>query len=237
MCAVIGFYSLSVKELEISLLKQLFIESQIRGKHATGISFNQETISAPVDVKTFMEEFPFDILTGETLFIGHTRYSTSDLNYNQPLYWQNYSIVHNGVITQEDPSKWKEHFGYSCSTRNDSELILKGEVLGYKHPLLEFKNSSIACIVLQENRIRFYRNEFRPLWYFEFEGSFYISSTQDIIKRSFFKVLSLNVTPIKCIPYVDYSISNGVLELIEVKKEFSDKQINLSCSEYYKSLV
>ena len=55
--------------------------------------------------------------------IGHCRYSTSDLQYNQPIYNDDYSIAHNGVVSQEMPERWKELYGYDCKTKNDSELI------------------------------------------------------------------------------------------------------------------
>lgn len=239
MCSVIGFTSINYNDVERKLLVELFKQSQIRGKHATGLSFLNDnfvhTLVHPLPSKEFIEVCDnFNFLDQKDLFlIGHTRYSTSDLEYNQPIEDNNISIVHNGIITQEFPEKWEEHYGYKCKTKNDSELILRCIENG-EHPLIKFKSSSIAALVLKDGEIRFFRNGNRPLWYFEYNGSFFISSTRDILKRTFMTVLQLEINPIKCDNGEEYKIDS----LNRLTKEFininEEQQIELNCSNYYR---
>lgn len=199
MCGVIGFAIKNVEEEDISLIRNIFLESMIRGKHATGVSFfNGEkvvTIKEPVPADKFLENNdPKDwAYNGNIICIGHIRYSTSDLNYNQPIATDKLSICHNGVITQETPENWKNNFGYDTETRNDSELILR--CLEHKEvPFKVFPESSMAVTTLDDTgRIIFFRNGQRPLHYsflFNKENVGFgkrgviITSTEDILRRS-----------------------------------------------------
>ena len=131
MCGVIGVWlersSVSRGSLEdIQLVDSIFRQSMIRGRHATGVSYikNGElhTIKAGIPCDQFLEEHPISSMVNEDggiYLIGHIRYSTSDLRYNQPFSNGNQSIVHNGVISQEDMSQWK----YATETANDLSLI------------------------------------------------------------------------------------------------------------------
>lgn len=236
MCAVIGFYSSDVSEQERLLLSEVFIQSGIRGKHATGLFWGGGYVSEPVNVYDFVELFPFEEITGETYLIGHTRYSTSDLDYNQPILCnEGVSVVHNGVITQETPEKWVKHFGYSCETRNDSELILRAYINGH-HPIERFKGSSISCIISDGRFLKFFRNSSRPLWFIKYGGSYFISSTKDILIRSFGK-FGINIEPINCEPGVEYYITGGVLTKRSGMRIDYDWQCSLDCATNYKSLA
>src|ERR1700693_5119376 len=100
MCGIVGI-TCQDGELTAMLMKEFLLQSQIRGKHATGISYIEKnkikTIKEPVSANKFIKrEFPHS-----TMMIGHTRYSTSDIEYNQPISNSELSIVHNGIITQE----------------------------------------------------------------------------------------------------------------------------------------
>ena len=130
MCAVVGIVLKSPTAQDFQMAKRVFHESSIRGLHATGISYvkgnkiTTEKLAVPADA------FPFEFENyvnedGNLYLIGHCRYSTSDLQYNQPLGDSSVSIVHNGVVTQELPENWKELYGYDTETKNDSELIYK----------------------------------------------------------------------------------------------------------------
>jgi asparagine synthetase B (glutamine-hydrolysing) len=94
------------------------------------------------------------------------------------------SIVHNGVISQEDPEQWKQTFGYDVITKNDSELILRcletGEV-----PLHKFHPASMSvCTIDKDKVLTAFRNESRPLHYSYNENGIIFASTRDILKRS-----------------------------------------------------
>ncbi len=193
MCAVIGAILQSPSKEDFASLRNVFVESKIRGMHATGISFlpkwstGIETIKEPIPADQFVEKHLHDDNLGDMVaddgnlyLIGHCRYSTSDLEYNQPMFCSGKSIVHNGVITQELPENWKDLYGYDCITKNDSELVLHS-----KDPLREFSNMSMGVVELYKNRkLRFYRNGKRPLYLTNVPNGCIITSTADIAKRA-----------------------------------------------------
>ena len=131
MCAIVGFESEKVTEKDLVILKKVLIESKIRGKHASGVAWFDggkiccEKKSLPMD--KFLKDFDLSkiVYNGKVKMIAHARYSTSDLEFNQPLVSGNLAIAHNGVVTQEAPENWEKHFGYKCETKNDSELLLR----------------------------------------------------------------------------------------------------------------
>jgi len=157
--------------------------------HATGISYTQDgvvkTIKEAIPAHEFVDRHMQDMTSfidtnGRLALIGHCRYSTSDLEFNQPIANSEVSIVHNGVITQELPENWKGLYGYDCETRNDTELLLH-TIKDDKSPLEVWSNSSLAVIELYSNQtIRFYRNGKRPMYL----TNSIITSTKDVINRA-----------------------------------------------------
>ena len=141
------------------------------------------TFKEPVPADRFinldsLEEMVND--DGNLYLIGHCRYSTSDLLYNQPIAKEECSIVHNGVITQELPENWSRLFNYKCETKNDSELVLHSG-----SPLEEFPDASMAvCELTIDRKLLAYRNGKRPLYLTSIENGCIITSTADVIKRA-----------------------------------------------------
>ena len=189
MCSVIGAIIKEPRAEDFLMLHRVFLESKIRGMHATGISYvkNGQIITEKLPVPA--DEFPFNFPSyvnedGSLYLVGHCRYSTSDLEYNQPIANDNLSVVHNGVITQELPEKWEELYGYDCETKNDTELILH-TAEDCISPLLRWKDSSLAVIELHVDKvIRFYRNGKRPLYLTSISNGCIITSTSDVPKRA-----------------------------------------------------
>ena len=193
MCAVIGIIMSKPTSKDFELVRNVFRESKIRGMHATGMSFLPHWSKEIVTIKDAIPADKFvdvhlqdksltDMISddGNLYLIGHCRYSTSDLEYNQPLYTSNKSIVHNGVITQESPDKWKDKFGYDCITKNDSELVLHAE-----NPLQQFFDMSMGvCELDVAKTLRVYRNGKRPLYLTDVENGSIITSTVDIARRA-----------------------------------------------------
>lgn len=193
MCAVVGVILQNPSKQDFDLIRKVFIESKIRGMHATGISFlphwskEIQTIKEPTSADKFVgihlhNDNLADMVAddGNLYLIGHCRYSTSDLEFNQPMYHNEKSIVHNGVITQELPDNWKELYGYDCITKNDSELVLHSN-----DPLREFNHMSMGVVELHiDKRIRFYRNGKRPLYLTQMPNGCIITSTADIARRA-----------------------------------------------------
>ena len=185
MCAVIGVSNDNVTDLD--LIKRVFRESEIRGLHATGVTYFKEgklhTIKDTIKGSEFFDKYSLeDMLDGTSLkLIGHCRYSTSDLEFNQPMESPDFSVVHNGVITQEPAELWKELYGVETRTRNDSELLLKY----LTHECISWPNASIAYVSLNSaGQMHAYRNGKRPLHISMADNGFLVTSTEDIAKRA-----------------------------------------------------
>lgn len=210
MCGVIGIHS---KEANVALIEEIFRQSMIRGKHATGVSWLKNgtihTIKEGIPVDEFIEKYDFNQFVNEdggAYLIGHIRYSTSDIRFNQPFSDGEISIVHNGVISQEPVEQWK----YQTETSNDSEMILRS-FQEEKHPLVDFPLSSMAVCVLRENKsLTGFRNEARPLWVSQDKHSVYFTSTKDIAVRSGL------ISTEKCSMYTSYTVDEFGSFLIEV---------------------
>jgi glutamine phosphoribosylpyrophosphate amidotransferase len=189
MCAIIGTIIDHPTTDDLESIQRVFLESRIRGMHATGISYTQDgvvkTIKEAIPAHEFVDRHMQDMTSfidtnGRLALIGHCRYSTSDLEFNQPIANSEVSIVHNGVITQELPENWKGLYGYDCETRNDTELLLH-TIKDDKSPLEVWSNSSLAVIELYSNQtMRFYRNGKRPMYL----TNSIITSTKDVINRA-----------------------------------------------------
>ena len=191
MCAVIGAYIEEPSAFDLDTLTKVFYESSIRGLHATGVSWvKQDRIHTYISANPAGKFFEaYDLKNtinedGNLYLIGHCRYSTSDLNYNQPLWDGSFAIVHNGVVSQEMPENWEKIYGYKCETRNDSELILH-TLKAKKSPLVEFADASMAVVELyKEKKLRFYRNGKRPIYFTSLTNGGIITSTKDIAARA-----------------------------------------------------
>ncbi len=189
MCAVIGAVLNNPNIIDFDLLLKVFIESKIRGLHATGLSYikNNRVITEKLPIPA--DQFPFDFPEyvnedGNLYLVGHCRYSTSDLQFNQPISNDNFSVVHNGVITQELPEHWKELYGYDCTTRNDTELLLH-TLEDNKSSLEVWQNSSLAvCELYKDKTLRFYRNGKRPLYSAQLSNGWLVTSTENIPNRA-----------------------------------------------------
>lgn len=190
MCAIVGCYLETTTPKKIQILKNLFIQSQIRGRHQTGIVYESngklERFVVEGDGRELVSQFDWDKLREQPTIklIGHNRYSTSDLNYPQPLQvFDDLALVHNGVVDQRPPDQWGQ-YGYDLTTANDSELLYHARYEGWE-PLEEFPDATIAAAELHANGdMRWYRNAGRPLYYDKFGANYYICSTKDIALRS-----------------------------------------------------
>ena len=216
MCAVIGIYSGS-ELVNISDFQALLLQSKVRGKHATGAAWieNGELKTYVIPESAEQLELP-EIRT--RLIIGHCRYSTSDLNFNQPIYDGNLAIAHNGVVTQQDSTEWPELYGMDFKTRCDSEILLRHYEKGV-HPL-NVEGSMAALILnnIEDPSLIFFRNGERPLYFIEKKPFYYIASTQNILKRAGIGEGE------KTIAGVSYLLKAGNLKAKRVKEIAEDLQ-------------
>lgn len=192
MCAVIGALIKSPSMEDFEALKRVFVESKIRGMHATGLAYikngDVHIDKKPIPANEFQFDFPSYVNEDGNLYlIGHCRYSTSDLEFNQPIGNSGHAIVHNGVITQELPENWKTKYGYDCETKNDSELVQHSN-----DPLAEFSHMSMAVCELTAitKELTVYRNGKRPLYLTSTSNGVIITSTADIAQRAGFSYTS-----------------------------------------------
>ena len=191
MCGVLGIAIKNFNEGDYDLVRSLFIQSMIRGKHATGVSYVKNgrvnTIKDPIPANEWIEKQDLNEWKnedGNLYCVGHVRYSTSDLRYNQPMATDDMAIVHNGVISQEAPEKWMDRYSLESLTANDSELVLRALEAGH-NPLEYFHPASMAvCGVDAEKKLIAFRNEERPLYHCQTNNIILYASTEDIIRRS-----------------------------------------------------
>jgi len=191
MCAVIGALIQNPTTKDFETIRKVFLESKIRGMHATGLSYlkGDKVItlkeSVPADRFVHLDNLKEMVNDDNILYlIGHCRYSTSDLLYNQPIANDEHSIVHNGVITQELAENWEKIFDYKCETKNDSELVLHSD-----SPLEEYVDASMAvCELTTDKKLLAYRNGKRPLYLTSLTNGVIITSTADISMRAGIKM-------------------------------------------------
>lgn len=184
MCGILGFVGVN-SPANLRLIESLLLQLSLRGTHATGIAWldersNVNVLKKPLPAQQFISLKPFaGIKRNQLVLIAHTRYSTSDLAYNQPLMREETALVMNGVISQEPPELWPMADWFDYQTRNDAEIALchtlhglRGEVPG-----------SFACCELSPAGLVAYRNEDRPLWLGSGKDFHVCASTQDALKR------------------------------------------------------
>jgi glutamine phosphoribosylpyrophosphate amidotransferase len=194
MCGIIGFKGVTSAE-NLSLVRGLLEQSQIRGKHATGVSYIRnktiKTIKEPLPAKTFLtmhwHEIQQDLQAeGEISLIGHTRYSTSGLEHNQPHFDEAMAVAFNGVVTQADPSRWKELYGFEPKTTNDVE-ILHHLMVNAGDPLTQLGTASMAVVGLKRNgAVIAFRNGSRPMYLAAEDKFVVVASTKQVLQRTGF---------------------------------------------------
>ena len=190
MCGVIG-YNGHASTSTLEALRTVLLESSIRGRHASGLAWHDGSSLHRVAQDGPMEDLlaSFDLWDlvrpdGRVSMIGHARYSTSDLQFHQPLVAQGYALAHNGVISQADPSGWPARFGLHCEGRNDSELLLRALIAGLD-PVVTFPGASVAAVWIDPSgALGVLRNGLRPLWYARLGGVRIIGSTANILQRA-----------------------------------------------------
>lgn len=186
MCAIIGYVS---TKPDWDLVRRLFLESSVRGLHATGAVWYKQgklhMAKEPLPAAEFLLRHPpeeWQDEDGSLRFIAHCRYSTSDLEWNQPFLRKDGSrgLVHNGVVSQAPPETWEDTYGVRTEGRNDSELLLHSD-----DPWEQFPDASVAvCELLADGTLLAYRNGKRPAYFSPLRDRGYaITSTLDIARR------------------------------------------------------
>jgi glutamine phosphoribosylpyrophosphate amidotransferase len=191
MCGVVGVHLDNVTPDTLETIKKVLIETQIRGKHASGIAwYDGDKINIykkPLPISELLKEFDLNQIVHDNSIrmIGHIRYSTSDIEYNQPIGDDKSCLVHNGVISQSAPETWKDKYGYECNTKNDSELLYNAFKHGDNY-LEKFEGCSASYLYMNEHGgIMYGRNSLRPQWrQFINNDGVIVASTKNILIRA-----------------------------------------------------
>lgn len=176
MCGIFAYLNNNDIALDSNVLERVYNELSMRGVHS---------------LKYFdIERDKLDNYTSDnklsSKFLAHSRYSTSNLAYPQPLESDYGVLIHNGVITQQDPKYWSNE---EFKTENDSEILLKyldkyGE--DFQQALYDnYPLCSYAFVYYNKtNKIIFGRNAKRPLHFIFDRNNLMIASTKSIFDRS-----------------------------------------------------
>ena len=195
MCGVVGFSGLTTEQ-NLKIIHNLIHESKIRGLHSTGVSYilnnTIKTIKVEIPADKFLEnhwsEIYNDLTSEKTIkFIGHTRYSTSEIGYPQPIFDEMSSVVLNGVITQADFTEWEKIYSLKLDdfqTRNDAEIFFKYAVSDSLAKLYSVNKFSASAILLSTSDMKFIRTNDRPLYRLRLDSSTILASTKEILRRS-----------------------------------------------------
>lgn len=190
MCGIVGAVLTNVTQENIETIRRVLLETEIRGKHASGIAwYDGENVNSHKEaspISKFLETFDLNkiVYNNSIKMIGHIRYSTSDIHYNQPIGNEDAYIVHNGVITQIDSDKWYPKYGYKCSTKNDSELLFHA-INTKEDYLMKFPGCSASyCYINSIGEFKHSRNSLRPQWKALLPNGFIIASTKNILIRA-----------------------------------------------------
>ncbi len=190
MCGIVAYSGRNTAAAR-GLLEALLLEGERRGAHATGLAFldaGQElcVFSEPLPARVLVEHYALaqTLATGpEQLdFVGHTRYSTSDRRWDQPLRDPYCALVMNGVISQDEPESWPRTDDdlVPYRTGNDAEVALRYAKNGYRGQMPgSFAVAELWC----RGTVYAYRNTRRPLYLaWTAEGCF-AASTMDMLHR------------------------------------------------------
>jgi predicted glutamine amidotransferase len=159
MCGIAGFMVLGKEhfgEKDLKVMERTVISSIKRGTDATGVMYGtmgvgygycKHGVPAPM---FFKNNFKMSTLLGMNYAMFHTRSGTggkpSDNNNNHPIIGADYTILHNGIVSQMDKVK-----GYKYKGECDTELIVaKLDDLGLKAGLREVKGS--ASLIIYEHK-------------------------------------------------------------------------------------
>jgi len=107
MCGIVGVSLDFITGRQLSLVERVLRESEIRGMHASGLVWHDgeklSRISEPKPINQLLNENPALIDSAVTRdqhlnLIGHIRYSTSDLAFNQPIADDDFAIAHVNLL-------------------------------------------------------------------------------------------------------------------------------------------
>ncbi len=204
MCGIAG-YKCSPRHAKkaFAVFTRLMTESQVRGRHAAGLSWVSggavTTYRVPRPVDDLVQSKVWGDLAQDapTEVIGHARYSTSgdwqDNKNNQPVATASLSLVHNGLVSMASQEEFEKAYKVRTVSGNDSEVLLRrvekarGDLARAFEAVYSVDPPIFACGLLNaRGDITVVRDHIRPLWVFQIKklGMTGFASTKDIIDRA-----------------------------------------------------
>jgi glutamine phosphoribosylpyrophosphate amidotransferase len=204
MCGVVGYIGEKSEESR-KIFVRICEQSLIRGVHSFGYSYwNGDKIITNKGlyfeevVNTFPRELPEKI-------IFHNRYSTSgdykDFTNNQPLEYDNSTLVFNGVVDMGTKTEMEERHHIKMKSYNDGEIVLQNYLQGNSYACVKNNGTSYAGIILTSGKMSVFRNENRPLWRTKTKQGIFFASTRDIFLRAGLTSEMEEVPPMKEVIY------------------------------------
>lgn len=242
MCGICAIISKEeIKKPQFKDFRKLLEETEQRGKDATGYIFykdgKRKVVKTNKKASLFVKKMKYKQIGG-SLLIGHCRQTTSGdakiNDNNHPIISQNFAVVHNGIIRNDD-SLFKE-FKLNRVGEVDSEII----VALIEHFFNQSKNvedairktvkqlrGDYACILSSQlfpGKVWTFRNG-RPLEYLERNNDIVITSTFPIMRNAC-HTKGISITSKE--DYI-YEFTNEGVKQIEGKLEVAKP----SCSNFH----
>src|SRR5580765_92684 len=199
MCAVIGYAGKGGERAAARLLA-LFDASKIRGLHAFGVAHIRSDGTLACDkfltrehAREYLAALALEHVSRHLTLIAHCRYSTSgdwhSEDANQPILLGDVAMAFNGVIRMTTRDQWGHEFGFAPETDNDGEIFVRKVLDGQDYEMwVRLGSFSFAGVMLYHGELLALRNRHRPLYHVRDASAHYIGSTQDIFRRSGFKL-------------------------------------------------
>ncbi len=230
MCGIAG-YKCAPKHANkaFAVFARLMEECQVRGKHASGLSWLSGSrvttyrLPKPVEelVKTKLWRDLAEDAPSEA--IGHARYSTSgdwhDNKNNQPVSTPALALVHNGLVSMAAQEDFEAAYGIRTVSGNDTEILLRriersrGNLVKAFEAVYKVAPPIFACGLLSvHGDVTVVRDHIRPLWLFQIKklGMTGFASTEDIIVRALAD-LDYEYSLWEAEPYMVYQLTEKVV--------------------------
>jgi hypothetical protein len=234
MCSVAGYVlgDYTYAREAFKFFEQIFIQSQIRGLHSTGVAWMEQRRFYAMKILGSAKELVETTLWGklqrsvpESMLV-HCRYSTSGVvseENAQPIVGLDFAIAHNGLVSMESPAKLNRDYKVKLSTTNDSEVILQkmfsNDYLAHttaqriadaivQIAKVEPPIYSLGVLERETGDLYVTRDHLRPLciFYVKQWGMTGFASTKDIVLRAA-KKAGVEVQTSKIPPYTIFRLS------------------------------
>lgn len=241
MCGLYGFVTRKPDPINIIDLERLAINSDVRGKDATGYSAignYSSTVKMPVRARNFSFKALYRL--NPITVIAHNRAAThgdprNNIN-NHPFTSKRFSFAHNGNLKNQgihipiqsecDSERWFRLFLNNFRACHSIERSI--ELTG-----AYFINQAFACSLLDKknNQVYLFRNSKRPLAVAKTENTIYWASTSDILRSS----ISNTIKQFELCKHKIYTIDRNTLEIDSKPMNWDEKVLDVK--HYYRSSI